>query len=509
MTTAPTLVPGPAPEPPTPTRTAAPRRRSARCRLARPLCALIPVLLILPSVVLVTACDGATSEQEPRAGESVDLAGSLAGYNLLLITIDTLRADRLGSFGHPDPGQSPRIDALAASGTRFLEASAPRGLTWPSLATVLTGQYPSSHGLIQNGYSFADDQRTLPHRLQDAGYQTAAVLSNMCQANHRGWDLLECAGGVDARVERKALAWIDQLDPQRPFFLWAHYFGAHGPYYNGGDRAARIDPGYEGVVEAKKHVLNRIMTDQIPLDAADQRHLDALYDAAVQGTDELVGRLLDGLASRGGLERTAIVLLADHGEDLYDHHGYIYHACSPYQSGLHVPLLFVLPPALGLAAPTGGAVAQPVELTDVLPTLASLFALPLEGECIDGTSLVPYLERPERGGEGKAALSEYGSERIATVRQGRWKLIVNPDEHRPICLPGAPEDLYPIAATELYDLVEDPAELNDLSGEQPSQVRRLTRLLAEREAAKCGGDGGVQELPEELRRELEALGYVN
>jgi arylsulfatase len=450
-----------------------------------------------------------TSCTSPAAVEEVKrptLSGALQGYNLLLISIDTVRADRLGAFGHSSAAQSPAIDRLAERGVRFLATSAPRSLTWPSLASVLTGQYPSGHGLTQNGYSFRDDQITLARRLQQAGYATSAVLSNMCQANHTGWDNLECAGGVDVRVERKALAWIDQRDRSRPFFLWTHYFGAHGPYYNGGDRAARAFPEYAGVVQGKKNVLNRIMTEQIPLDDSDVRQLDALYDAAVQGTDAFVGKLLTELEGRGELDRTVVVLLADHGEDLYDHHGYIYHACSPYESGLHVPLVIVLPPGLATAA-AGAAVSQPVELVDVLPTLADLFALPVE-ECVDGSSLVPYLERPDRGGEGKAALSEYGSERIATIRQGDWKLIVNPDGHQPVCLPGAPPGLYPIGTAELYDLGADPEEQHDLSTREPGRVRDLQRLLAQREAAKCAGPGTTQQLPEDLRKELEALGYV-
>lgn len=451
----------------------------------------------------MVGCSGPPSSEPERPGRGLALEGTADGLNLLLITIDTLRADRLGSFGHPSAEQSPAIDELAGAGVRFLNANAPRSLTWPSLASVLTGQYPSGHGLTQNGYRFADDQETLPRLLQEDGYRTAAILSNMCDANHLGWDRVECAGGVDQRVNRKALAWLDESDSEEPFFLWVHYFGAHGPYYNGGDRAARRFPDYTGPVQGKKHALNRIMTEGIELEDRDVEYLDALYDAAVQGTDALVGEFVSEVFARVDRSKTVIVLLADHGEDLYDHHGYLYHACSPYESSLHVPLLMALPDG----ANAGTAVSQPVELIDVLPTLAELFGLEPTA-CIDGASLVPYLERPERTGDGKAALSEYGLEKIATVRHGRWKLIVNPDEHRPICLPGAPSDLYPIARRELYDLSVDPGEQNEVAASNEQVVEQLMARLNRRQEQRCGGGDAIQTLPPEVIQELEAMGYV-
>ena len=122
-----------------------------------------------------------------------------------------------------------------------------------------TGQFPSHHGLIQNGYELRPDQATLSKLLQEAGYETAAFLSNMCQANHQGWDTFSCAGGSDEKINRESVAWAESRDRDRPFFLWTHFFGPHGPYYNGGDLAQRLDPGYEGPVAPKKGVLNRIM----------------------------------------------------------------------------------------------------------------------------------------------------------------------------------------------------------------------------------------------------------
>ena len=472
------------------TRSFAPGRPGRHQKLRR----LVPWLALL-----ALAC--AQSDGD-RSAASPSLAGRAAGFNVVLISVDTLRADYLGSYGYSRFETSPEIDALLSRGVRFAEAQAPRSITWPSLASTLTGLYPSGHGLIYNGFAFQDDQSTLPTLLQEQGYETAAFLSNMCKANHRGWDSFFCAGGVDQRVNRQAASWLESRDASRPFLLWAHYFGPHPPYYNGGERARELDPGYAGELAPKKGVLDRLVRERTPLDDADLGHLEAIYAAAVMGSDRYVGDLLATLEASGQMQRTVVVFLADHGEDLYQHNGYLYHACSVYQTSLHVPLGFIAPGLL-----TAGTVAQPVELVDVLPTLLELLGLESPA-CMDGASLLPYLEQPERGGPGKPAFSEYGDTRIRTVLHDGWKLVSNPDALTPECMPGAPPDLYPIGELELYDLRSDPLEQTDVASDHPDRVRRLSRLLEARSTQLCGGGQGDQEIPEDLRKELESLGYV-
>ncbi|HEX2163001.1 MAG TPA: sulfatase, partial [Thermoanaerobaculia bacterium] len=424
---------------------------------------------------------------------------------VLLLTIDTLRADRLNAYGYAARTTSPHLDALLAQGVLFEQAQAPRAATWPSLGTVLTGLYPTGHGAIENGYGIADEVTTLGEALSAAGYRTGAFLSNMCQANHQGFDDFACSGGSDGKTVRRALEWIDGLpDDGRPWFLWVHLFGAHGPYYNGGDLAAReLDPGYEGPIGPKKWQLDRVMEEPLALAERDVVHLDALYDAAVIGSDRLAGMLLDGLARRGELDRALTVFAADHGEELYDHNGYLYHACSVYQSTLHVPLGVVAPGVV----PEGGRVPQTVELADVLPTVLALLGVE-PPEDLHGVSLVRYLERPgEGGGAGRPAFSEYGSTAIRTVVADGWKLIVNPDRHQPYCVAGAPEGHYPIAAAELYHLAVDPEERRDLAGERPDRVAALAGLV-ERRFSGLSRRAERQDVPEDLREELRALGYV-
>lgn len=496
------------------------------------------------ALVLSGGCQGDGTSPPSRAERS--LLGAAAGWNLVLVTVDTLRADRLGAWGYtlpstpPStlPSTSPAIDELVGRGVRFENAHALRALTWPSLATVLTGLYPSGHGVAANGYELAEDQATLPLLLKDAGYRTAAFLSNMCHANHRGWDELACSGGVDAKTNRKALAWLaalhgEQVPPKEtgsatpaatpsPFFLWVHYFGAHPPYYNGGERALELDPGYSGPLKPKSWALDRVMIDGIELAARDLEHLDALYDAAVIGTDRYVAELLAGLAEHADLERTVVVFLADHGEDLYQHHRYLYHACSVYQTALHVPLAIVAPGLL----PGGTSVERHVELADVLPTLLELLGLQPPG-CVDGRSMLPELrgqelrvqgfhqtaqQRTGASGPERQAFSEYGDTRIHTLVDGRFKLITNPDREAVACMKGLPVGFYPIGEVELYDLAADPLEKNDVAAQHPEVVSRLLAALEERKASRCHAvpesAGQSREIPAEVKEQLEALGYV-
>ena len=433
-----------------------------------------------------------------------ELSGAAAGWNLLLISVDTLRADHLGAYGYTVRPTSPKIDELMNGGVRFAQAVAPRALTWPSMASVLTGLYPSGHGIIANGYEFPEELEILPERLQAAGYKTGAFLSNMCSAGHQGWDELQCSQGRDARSVASALAWAGEQPAESPTFVWIHLFGAHGPYYNGGDLAAReLDPDYDGDLIPKKWRLDRVMTEREELTEADLRHLRAIYDAAILGTDRRIDELLAGLGELGALENTLIVFLADHGEDLYDHNGYLYHACSVYQSSLHVPLGFH---AAGLLPP-GGVVEAPVELSDVAPTVLELLGMSATGDDIHGASLVPYLRRPDAGGTGKPAFSEFDDTRLRTVQVGRWKLVDNPDGLTPFCFPNGPKDLYPIASTELYDLLEDPGERTNLAAAQPAKVAELRQLLVRRFSG-LKRRVEPQEIDEKLKEELQQLGYV-
>ena len=467
----------------------------------------LSALLLLLIALLALGCKGEPDDRETAPEpERVELEGAAKGWNVILLTVDTLRADRLGAYGYnprPERPNSPKLDAQLASGVLFEQAMAHRSETWPSLGSLLTGLYPSGHGVIENGYGFPDDLPTLPKLLHQSGYRTGAFLSNMCKANHQGWDAFQCSGGKDGKAVQAALDWTRGLDGQKPFFLWVHLFGAHSPYYNGGDLAIReLDPGYQGPLGTRKWQLNRVMSEKIPLGDRDLRHLDAIYDAAVMGSDRLSGSLLDGLRAAGRLDKTVVIVSADHGEELYDHNGYLFHACSVYQTTLHVPLGFSAP---GLI-PAGARVPQTVELIDIQPTLLSLLGVNAPAEQ-HGRSLVPYLERPDAGGAGKPAFSEYGRSAIHTVVRDGWKLVDNPEGYQPVCIPDAPPDHYPIGKSELYDLASDPGETRNLAADQPARAAELAKIIRQR-FSSLKSRAGDQAVDEELRKELEALGYV-
>jgi arylsulfatase len=200
------------------------------------------------------------------------------------------------------------------------------------------------------------------------------------------------------------------------------------------------------------------------------------------------------------------VVAADHGEELYAHHGYLYHACSVYQTTLRVPLGIAAPGLL----PAGARVPQAVELIDVLPTLLALLAVPAPPGRLDGRSLVPYLERPGGGGAGKPAFSEYGASRIHTVVRQDWKLVDNPDRLDPACIPGLPGQpplRFPIGRSELYDLARDPGETSNLAASHAAQVAELAHLIDQR-FANLPRRAHPQQIPEKLRKELSNLGYV-
>ena len=168
---------------------------------------LLFVSFCLGLCLSLSSCGG-EKPREAKAPERPRLAGGAKGWNVVILSIDTLRADRLGAYGYKARANSPRIDGQLASGITFDNAMSQRASTWPSLASLLTGLYPSGHGVQENGYGFPDDLPTLPRILQGAGYRTGAFLSNMCKANHQGWEAFACSGGEDGKTIRRAIDWI-------------------------------------------------------------------------------------------------------------------------------------------------------------------------------------------------------------------------------------------------------------------------------------------------------------
>jgi arylsulfatase A-like enzyme len=340
--------------------------------------------------------------------------------NVLLLVIDTLRADRVGVYGNDQP-TSPRIDAFARDAIVFESALAPSPHTAPSHASLFTSTYPATHG-VWNEFFNAEGERfyptlslnatTLADVLRDGGWQTAAIADGGYVSAGRGlaqgFSHFDSWGhGVEDRFA-KAISWIGERDASRPFFLFLHTYEVHAPYVPPKGYENRFDADYQGPVrDALEGSREWLETGEIKdplsdlhrrffaplledLDPADRDFLLALYDAELNLVDEQFGALLDYLSASNLLEDTLIVITADHGEE-FGEHGKFTHE-QVYQELLQIPLIIRLP-----GGPHGVRRDDLIDLVDLMPTLLGALGVPVpssaQGRAIDlmsqGTGELP------------------------------------------------------------------------------------------------------------------------
>lgn len=435
--------------------------------------------------------------------------------NVLVLLVDTLRADRLGCYG-ATPSPSPHVDQLAREGLLFRHAVAQSSWTMPSVATLFTGLHPRSHGVTGGSCLWgkpegrqdeidepacaylADALPTIAEHAQRAGITTFGVSANPLISHGtnftRGfetfvefipdsqWRNLEGAGAVN----RTFLDWVRPNRAHR-FFAYLQYVDPHHPYTPPDGLAPAAPAGLQPAV-AQGHIdaiARRVNRDGGPLLGAPEiAYLRALYDAEIRSWDAELAALRASLAALGLAESTVIVVTADHGEEFQDH-GALLHGTHLYEEQVHVPLIVAGP---GIRPGTVENVAQHI---DFLPTVARLLGVPPVAG-LPGTDLLAAGAR-----DGRAAVSETrhgvhtdgtGIE-LMSVRQGSWKLIQTPT----------------LGRTELYDLATDPTERVNRYGESAGEP--LVRALADFQAAAPapprveGGDA-------RLHQKLRALGYV-
>ncbi len=452
--------------------------------------------------------------------------------NLLLITVDTLRADHLSCYGYNRP-TSPRIDALARDGIRFQRAQSQRSLTWPSLSSILSGRYPRTHLVRRNGDRLSPDVPTMPRILRAHGWVAAAAAASMKTAPDPGVDVrFASQSGVswpeqDRQVTRAAVTWMEKWSG-RPWVLWVHLIGPHDPYAPDPPYRGFFDAGYRGPWNGSRESLERITSRRIVLAPEDLAHIAALYDGEIRATDALVGDLLDTLDRTGVRDRTTVVFTADHGEELYQRNFYFMHGCSMYDSVLHVPLIIRSPGTLE----SGRTIAPTVELIDIAPTVLPHIGVPFDGA--EGINLAPLLAaKPAKGapsepwprslwdgsgitlpddrfvGGERFSVAEY-RDRILTLRTDTWRYVWNPDEFHPHSsifriVEGDPG--YAIAREELYRTADDPLEKNELSASEPEQARLLREALLDW-ASRRGNVMVPKQMDEATRNELRSLGYI-
>jgi arylsulfatase A-like enzyme len=403
--------------------------------------------------------------------------------NVLLISIDTLRADRLGFHGYGKP-TSPELDAFAAGAVVFEHAEASAPWTLPALASVMTSEVSSTHNCWNYGSVLDDSFRTLPEILLGAGYDTACVVSHLFTTTRHGlqqgvvhtddsfaYPEHDPAESVTSQViSDKALRFLEQkaASPERvPWYLWLHYFDPHKEYVqHPGISESFVTPG-----ERKRGSM-----------------LGDVYDGEVRYTDLHVGRVLARLGELGLERETVVVLLADHGEE-FDDHGAMGHGHSVHAEVVRVPLVIRAP---GFAPRRVDALARQI---DVLPTLLELAGLPVPPG-LAGRSLVPAMRGEALSEVGALSELDINELYLDSWRTPRWRLIRGRDE-----------------PPRLYDPAVDPGETRDVAAQHPGEV---AALLAELERAKEAGReraalfrvARALTLTPGIRDDLEGLGYA-
>jgi arylsulfatase A-like enzyme len=401
--------------------------------------------------------------------------------NIVLVTADTLRADRLPIYGY-DKVETPNLERMAASGVVFEQASTVVPLTLPAHSSMFTGTFPMHHGVRDNGgYYLGQDQVTLAETLKENGYQTGGFVSAFVLDSRWGlnqgfdryfddFDLNKFENvGLDTvqrrgnEVLREALQWMDGVKDDR-FFAWLHFYDVHTPYEPPEPYLSRYK-GYPG----------------------------ARYDGEIAYLDSLMGELFDWLETADLDDDTLVIFIGDHGESLGQHqettHGFFI-----YDATMHVPFLLKAP--YRHISP-GRRIAAQVRNVDLMPTILELVAVE-PPETIQGTSLVPLLEG-ETEDLGLFAYSEsfyprhhYGWSELKSIRNGKLQFI---DAPRP----------------ELFDIEADPQQTKNLAMQRAATIAELKTALDEM-VARFGVEGIDEKAPEtpdaDTQAQLAALGYL-
>jgi arylsulfatase A-like enzyme len=441
---------------------------------------------------------------------------------VVLVTLDTTRADHLGAYGYPR-ATTPFLDTLAARGTLFERAIAPIPTTVPSHATMFTSRYPLELGVGHNGQRLPGGVPTAAEMFRDGGFATAGFVSlQLLQQSglRRGFDLVGRRDAASDGVERPpdwgsdgttdaAIDWLREQRRDGRFFLWVHYYDAHHPYRSPSavvDSVRRDSVPIEAVESrlAERHGIGLAIYD------GDRRaRLDTVerYDAELREMDDKLRRLYTAAEELGFVEGSIWVIVGDHGEGLGSH-DWMQHGVRIYQEQLRVPLV-VHAPGAGWPA---RRVDEVVELTDLPPTFAELAGLP-PPEGVRGRSLAPWLrgeappesdrealaqrrtftgERPAREAAPATAFGELweDGDRLALVGR-RWKYL-----H------------WTAGPPELYDLESDPTESRNLAESEPERVAAMRERLLSRARELRSLRLEAESVDERTLEMLRSLGYV-
>jgi arylsulfatase A-like enzyme len=421
--------------------------------------------------------------------------------NLVLVSIDTLRADHVGAYGYPR-ATTPRIDELAADSLRVATCVAQAPITLASHASILTSLLPLHHGAsTARRTRLAPGVTTLAEVLRAEGYATASwnggVQLDAAYGLDRGFDVYESARSHEAQAPAlsgpedrlrfgvdRAIEWLDGIDG--PFFLFLHSYEIHHPYTPDPEFLALFETDYDGEVpeQVPVELLVEVNEGRRTLDAADVAQVVRSYDAELRSADAAFGRLVDHLKQRGLYDRTMIVLTSDHGEEFGEHGQVGWHAHTLYEELLRVPLVLKFPGSLH----AGLVYETPARGIDVAPT--ALAALGVEvPPSFSGRVLRPGAPPAE----APPALSMHDTPLplpLWALRVGSWKL-----RHVP-------------AGEALYDLAADPAEAANLAAVHPSRAASLRRTGLSLLAGRPPPEAVAAPLDAETEARLRELGYI-
>ncbi|MBK7643256.1 MAG: sulfatase [Planctomycetes bacterium] len=467
------------------------------------------------------------STTKPAAGLAALAATALCacshapkGPNVLLISIDSLRADHLSCYGYPR-ATTPAIDRIASEGMLFEQHMSSSSWTLPGHASLFTGLPDSIHGAFDTGHKLPDAAHTLAERFQAAGYATQGFFAgpylHPAFGFAQGFDsYLDCASyasELDASAmqdpqQNKELnqkshsditnptvysAWQKWLAGrgEKPFFTFLHLWDVHFDYIPPAPFDKQFDPDYQGSVTGRNFFSDPSINASMP--ERDKQHVISLYDGEIAWTDSFVQKIREDLERAGLLENTILVITSDHGEELFDHGGKG-HRMTLYDEVIHIPLVVRYPASL----PKGARIHAQTASLDVLPTLLELAGLPAPTDVL-GTSLAPFAHDPAAA-HPRRAVSELASvgRNMRTVRSLEYKLYddVARDAHY------------------YFDLAQDPLEKSGLTDFETELGQRAvagyTTEVQRMEAFLNAHPPQAQEsvIPEGVRGQLEHFGYT-
>ena len=501
----------------------------------------LSVRLLLLTLLASGLAGTAACTPEPEAATS-EVPPLPAGSNILLITVDTLRADHLSSYGYVRP-TSPVIDRLAAEGVRFDQAQVQWPKTTPSFASIFTATYNKDNQIVRTaGQPVSCKFSMLAEMLERQGYATAAVVANAAVGSDfyfdqgfdefiETWKLHENQEGADPNraeaVTNLAIGQLARLKASgKPYFLWVHYLDPHAPYEPPAPHRDRFqndehfDPSVRIPLSDKpKQQMFGIGSERV-LDGRDElAFYVARYDAEIAYTDEQIGRLLTEMKTRGMLEKTLTAFTADHGESLGEHGYYFDHGRFSFQTCLRVPLILHYPGVLGARVD-----AKPVELIHLAPTLLEAAGVELPGGAwMQGRTLTPRLRGEEQAREtvAESAAAGLSFSEAGWENNNKWQKVARDDRFKLVFAQTRPEQRWiggEGVRFVVYDLANDPGETKNVIDQFPQDAERLKRELWKWERAPkvdvevdaqggtCGEQRAVSKETEDL---LRSLGYLN